>query len=126
MSQIEELVCGLAHGADDGDDLVTFCLGGDDALGGEVNFFGVGDRGAAEFLDDEGQAVLHWENGRIIVATPPLASGPLLLLSLANPVYERAMLLEQTRQHILALSDQELIEYTQAEAGTFTPELVAS
>ena len=35
------------------------------------------------------------------------------------------MLLEQTRQHILGLSDHELIEYTQAEAGTFTPEVVA-
>jgi len=35
------------------------------------------------------------------------------------------MLLEQTKQHILALSDQELIEYTQAVAGTFTPEVVA-
>ncbi len=35
------------------------------------------------------------------------------------------MLLEQTKQHILALSDQELIEYTHAEAGTFTPEVVA-
>ena len=35
------------------------------------------------------------------------------------------MILEQTKQHILGLGDEELIEYTQAEAGTFTPEVVA-
>ncbi len=34
------------------------------------------------------------------------------------------MLLEQTKQHILTLGDQELIEYLTAEAGTYTPDVV--
>jgi len=34
------------------------------------------------------------------------------------------MLLEQTKQHILALNDQELIEYLKAEAGTYTPDVI--
>ena len=56
FGQIEQFVGGLAHGGDDGDDLVALFLGGDDALGGEMDFGRVGYRGAAEFLDDQSHA----------------------------------------------------------------------
>ncbi len=47
-----QIVGGVAHGADDDDDLISLIPGGDRARGGAVNPLGVGDAGAAEFLNN--------------------------------------------------------------------------
>ena len=49
----EQFVCGVAHGGDHDDDVVTGGLCRGDAFGDDADFLGVGDRRAAEFLDDE-------------------------------------------------------------------------
>ncbi len=51
--EANEIIGDARHGGDDDHDLVTFALGGEDALGDIANAFGAADGGAAEFLDDE-------------------------------------------------------------------------
>ena len=42
----------MAHGADDHHHLVALLLGANRLAGGGQNLFGIGDAGAAEFLND--------------------------------------------------------------------------
>ncbi len=53
LGEFDEIVGGIAHGRDDDANLVAFHLGGDGAVGGAMDFLGIRDAGAAEFLDDQ-------------------------------------------------------------------------
>ena len=57
--QCDEIVGGVAHGADDDDDLVALLLGRDGPAGGLVNPLRVGNAAAAEFLNDQAQVALQ-------------------------------------------------------------------
>ena len=50
--QLDEVVGGVAHGADDDGDLISLLLGGDGAAGGTMNFFRIGDTAPPELLHD--------------------------------------------------------------------------
>jgi hypothetical protein len=54
--QFQQLVGGLPHGRHDHHHVVAVFAGGDDAIGHRRDPLGVGDGGAAVFLDDEGHA----------------------------------------------------------------------
>ena len=54
VGEAQELVGLLAHGADDHDDVVAAALGAGDVVGDLADALGVGDRRAAELLDDQG------------------------------------------------------------------------
>ena len=60
FGELDQVVGRVAHGGDDDDDLVALFLGRDGPAGGAVDALGVGDTGAAEFLDDE----THWFRGK--------------------------------------------------------------
>ena len=50
--QVDQIIRGVAHGADDDDDLMPGCLGQRSALARQVDAACVGDAGAAKLLND--------------------------------------------------------------------------
>ena len=70
VGQAEQVVGGLAHGADHHDHVVALALGVHDVIGDGADAVGVGHRGAAVLLDDE----THWRPiAAIVAARRPIA-----------------------------------------------------
>src|SRR5688572_6494393 len=70
LGEFDQVVGRVAHRGNDDDDVIARELRSDRAAGGAVNAFGVGDTGAAEFLDDEAHYLR--EKGGIIRRPAPV------------------------------------------------------
>ena len=80
VGQAEQLVGLLAHGADDHDDLVAPAAGAGDVVGDLADALGVGDRRAAELLDEQRHG-----RERYRAAGPSQAVPSMLLAGVGQP-----------------------------------------
>ena len=81
VSQVNQLVGGVAHCRDDDDDLITGVPCPDDAPRHVFYLIGVGDRSAAVFLDDDGHYLVGLPSSLSIILYPSARKRPVFCAS---------------------------------------------